>query len=148
MCCSDAWVSCIYTTTWFSNDVTKALKSWYRFKYVFTDMYLGRSQTVSWDTFTFTVLASKHALFLLCFFNSWAAFMNLVATYLAINWLHTNSFGTNTTGPFSNCWLLSLTQWIKYLILATHLFLDSECLRMFTKPVTGFLNFLNYHSKL
>ena len=32
---------CIYTTTWFSNHVTKVLKSWHSIKCAFTDMYLG-----------------------------------------------------------------------------------------------------------
>ena len=55
-CCRDACASCIYTTTRFSNDVTKLLWSWPSFECVFTDMYLGGIQTVRWKTFTFTLL--------------------------------------------------------------------------------------------
>ena len=111
--------SCIYTTTRFSNHVTKVLKSWHSFECVFTGMHLREIQYASWGTFTFTIFASKHAFFLQCPFNSWASFMNPEDVGLAKYWVYTNSFGTHTAGPFNiSCCFLSLAWRTKYLSLA------------------------------
>ena len=56
--------------------ITKVFKSWHSFECVFTDMYLNGIQTVSWGTFTFSLLVSIHVFFLQCSFNSRASFMN------------------------------------------------------------------------
>ena len=70
--------------------ITKVLKSWHSFECVFTDMYLDGIQTVSWWTFTFTLLASKHVFFLQCSFNSQASFMNPeVAVWQSIEFTQT-----------------------------------------------------------
>ena len=73
-CWNDVCAICNYTTTRFSNHITKVLKSWNRFECVFTDIHLSGIQTVRWDTFTFTLLTSKYAFFLQCSFNSRASF--------------------------------------------------------------------------
>ena len=85
----------IFITIRLSNHVTKVLKSWHRFKSVFTNMYLGGIQTVSWGTFTFTFLGSKHVFFLQFSFNSRASFMYPEVAGLAKYWVYTNSFGTH-----------------------------------------------------